>query len=85
MHRVGEGEDLSVFLRETADRLDEENHGGLTGVVLVVTGVPGVFEEDKPATGTWVSMQGGMKLYGGLLSAAADVMMLREAKGRKVQ
>ena len=77
--------ELAKVLRKTADRLEREGYGGLTGVVLVVEGVPGTFVENGPFVGTWVSMQGGKRLYEGMLTAAGDVAVLRKAKGRKVQ
>lgn len=82
---VGVIRDLARVLRETADRLEKEDYGGLTGVALVVDAAPGIFKEDKPMTAAWVSMQGGRRLYGGLWQVAMDVAALRDAKGKKVQ
>lgn len=83
--RVETGKQLSSLLRSTADRLDQEDYGGLTGVVLVVEGAPGVFVNGPIASGTWVSMQGGEHLPEGLLDSISDVNILRRAKKGKVQ
>ncbi len=85
MDRADDTSALVSLLRDMADKLEKEDHGSLTGVVLVVTAVPGVFAEDAPMTGVWVSMQGGRQLYGGLLSAAADVAGLRDFKKGQTQ
>jgi hypothetical protein len=83
--RVSTGGDLIRALRDTADRLEGEADGGLTGVALVVEGVPGVFAHDGPLTAVWVSMQGGEALVGGLRSVTQDTVLLRQAKARRVQ
>jgi hypothetical protein len=84
--RVAAVDTLAMRLRDTADRLEAgENKGGLTGVVLVVEAVPGVFSEDLALTGAWVSMRGGEHLDDGLRSATADVEALRRAKKARVQ
>lgn len=84
-HRPDNLDKFIELLRETADMLEADDASGLTGVVLVAEGVPGRFKEDGPLTASWVSMQGGRGLYGGLLSAAMDVAALRKFKEGKVQ
>jgi hypothetical protein len=81
-------EDLSKLvkaLRVTADKLEREDYGGLTGVVIVLDAVPGSFEHDGPLVGAWVSMQGGKGLYKGLLEAVINVATLRKSKEGRVQ
>jgi len=83
--RVASGSELIQALRDTADRLEKEDNGDLTGIALVVEAAPGVFAHGGPLTAVWVSMQGGDQLAEGIRSVARDVSLLREAKGRRVQ
>lgn len=83
--KVRHTQDLAELLRSTADRLEKEDHGNLTGVAIVIEAVPGTFKDPGPMTGTWVSMQGGKDLYRGLLRVAFDISALRNAKKSKVQ
>jgi len=76
-------DELVKLLRDTADRLEAEDHGGLRGVVVVCEGKDGVFVGSGPATGAWVEAGHGYSLYAGLLLAASDVAVLRDAKRKK--
>lgn len=84
--RVDEVVALAEMFRSMADRLESgDDKGGLTGVVLVAEGAPGVFSEEGPMTGVWTSMQGGEQLLVGLRTAISDVKALRRAKRGKLQ
>ena len=78
--RVSHGAELVKILRDTADRLERSDHGGLRGVVVVCEGVPGLFKSAGPLTGSWVDTGCGYDLYTGLVAAALDVAALRDAK-----
>lgn len=83
-HRVEESKKLVELLRDTADRLEREDRGNLTGVAIVIEATPGTFKKPGPMSGAWVSMKGGGELYRGLLGVAMDIATLRRAKQEKV-
>lgn len=77
--------ELVELLRRTADRLEQDDYGGLTGVAVVVEAVSGIFTNPGPMTVAWVSPQGGKEMLQGLIQVNLDINALRIAKKAKVQ